>query len=179
MAIKKVSEIGSEVIRSKAVHVKDAISAKTQRVVRDLIDTMRNVGLVGKAAPQIGVGERIFVTEIRKVKTRKDVKVLDPLRVFINPMIISSSKKCVDGYEGCGSVALGNLFGVVKRPEVISVRAFNELGEEFIFETGGLLARIIQHEIDHLNGTCFIDKVTDTRKLLGRGEYLKMKKNSK
>lgn len=58
----------------------------------------------------------------------------------------------MDGYEGCGSVASGGLFGVVKRPETVTVRAVNEFGEMFELQTGGLLARIIKHEIDHLNG---------------------------
>lgn len=83
----------------------------------------------------------------------------------------------VDGYEGCGSVACGGLFGIVRRPEIVCVRAHNEQGETFELETGGLLARVIQHEIDHLDGICFIDKVSDTSTLLGRGEYIKQKKN--
>ncbi len=110
---------------------------------------------------------------------RRDVSLVDPLRVFINPKIIKVSKKLVGDYEGCGSIAAGGLFGIVKRPETVSVRAFNEMGEEFELETSGLLARIIQHEIDHLNGICFIDRVTDTKKLLGRNEYLKMRKAKK
>ena len=85
----------------------------------------------------------------------------------------------VDGYEGCGSVASGGLFGLVKRPETISIQASNENGEKFELETSGLLARIIQHEVDHLNGVCFIDKITDTKKLLGREEYIKFGKKKK
>lgn len=175
MAIKKISEIGSTIIRSKALVVKDFPLKKLQKLIVDMVDTMREVGLVGIAAPQIGVGSRVFLTEIRKTKHRADITQLDPLRVFINPDITRSSKKMVDGYEGCGSVALGGLFGIVKRHETISVRAYNEHGEEFELETSGLLARIIQHEMDHLNRICFIDKVTDTKKLLGREEYLKIR----
>ena len=128
------------------------------------------------AAPQIGVGKRIFVTEVRKTIIRKNISKLDPLRVFINPVITNFSKKLVGGYEGCGSVASGCLFGIVKRPERISVQAYNQDGEKFELETGGLLARIIQHEIDHLHGICFIDKITDTKELLGREEYIKLNK---
>ena len=178
MAIKKTSEIGSDVIRSRAKSVSLVASREVKKIIVDLTDTMRATNLVGMAAPQIGIGKRIFVTEIRKTPTRREASLLDPLRVFINPKITRTSKKLVDGYEGCGSVAQGGLFGIVKRPETISVRAHNEDGEEFELETGGLLARIIQHEIDHLNGVCFIDKVTDTRKLLGRNEYI-MTKNKK
>ena len=142
----------------------------------DLTDTMRHTNLIGMAAPQIGIGERIFVTEIRKTAIRKDISLIDPLRAFINPKITRFSKKCTDGYEGCGSVASGELFGIVKRPETISVRAYDENGEEFELETSGLHARIIQHEIDHLNGVCFLDKITSSKTLLGRQEYIKMRK---
>jgi peptide deformylase len=177
MAIKKISEIGSEVIRSKATELSLITPSKLKKLIGDLTDTMRSEGLVGIAAPQIGIGMRVFLTEVRKTKSRKNIKELDPLRVFINPEIISSSKKEIDGYEGCGSIAHGGLFGVVKRPEKVCVQAFNEHGEAFELETGGLLARIIQHEVDHLNGICFIDHVKNTKKLLGRDEYVKYKKS--
>ncbi len=176
MAIKKTSEIGSDVIRERAKEVERITSAKVKKVIADLTDTMRAVNLVGMAAPQIGVGSRIFVTEIRKTMLRKDISLVDSLKVFINPKITKVSKKLVGDYEGCGSVADGGLFGIVKRPETISVHAFNEHGEEFELETSGLLARIIQHEIDHLDGICFIDKVSDTKSLLGRSEYIKFRK---
>lgn len=177
MSIKKVSEIGSLVIRSRAKKVKKINSVLVRKIIFDLTDTMRHINLVGMAAPQIGVGERIFVTEIRKTMLRKDFSMLDPLRVFINPKITKVSKREVNGYEGCGSVAPDSgLFGVVKRPETISVQAFNEVGEKFELETSGLLARIIQHEIDHLNGICFIDRVADTKTLLGRDAYIALTK---
>lgn len=176
MAIKKTKEIGSAIIRSRSREVKDISSKRVRKIIVDLTDTMRYTDLIGMAAPQIGIGDRIFVTEIRKTLVRKDISILDPLRVFINPQITRTSKKCTDGYEGCGSVASGDLFGIVKRPETISVKAYDENGEEFELETSGLHARIIQHEIDHLNGVCFIDKITDPTKLLGREEYIKMKK---
>lgn len=175
MAIRKTSEIGSDIIRSRAKEVDKISSAKVKKIIGDLVDSMRHENLVGMAAPQIGIGNRIFVTEIRKTIFRKDISILDPLRVFINPKITKVSKRLVEGYEGCGSIASGGLFGIVKRSETVSVRAFNENGDEFELETSGLLARIIQHEVDHLNGICFIDKVTDTKKLLGRGEYIKLK----
>lgn len=176
MGIKKTSEIGSKVIRSCAKEIKNPSSPGVKKIISNLTDTMRHENLVGMAAPQIGIGSRIFISEVRKTILRKNISKLDPLRVFINPVITKSSKKLVDGYEGCGSVASGGLFGIVKRPETISVQAINENGEKFELETSGLLARIIQHEIDHLNGICFIDKITDTKKLLGREEYIKFGK---
>jgi peptide deformylase len=179
MAIKKTAEIGSEVIRSRAKEVDKINSSKVKKIIKDLTDSMRHENLVGMAAPQIGIRSRIFITEVRKTMFRKNISELDTLRVFVNPKITKTSKKLAVGYEGCGSVASGGLFGNVKRPETISVRAFNETGEEFELETSGLLARIIQHEMDHLNGICFIDKITDTKTLLGKQEYIKRGKKIK
>lgn len=176
MAIKKTVEIGNEIVRAKAKKVDAIATAKVQKIITDLVDTMRAGGLVGMAAPQIGVSARIFVTEIRRTKARKAVDHGETLKVFINPVITKASEKMLSDYEGCGSVAMGQLFGPVKRPETISVHAWDENGEEFELETSGLLARIIQHEYDHLEGICFIDKVTDTKKLLGMSEYRKLVK---
>lgn len=178
MAIRKISEIGSSAIRTKAKNLIRPTGPKVQKLIADLADTMRAVNLVGIAAPQIGVGSCVFLTEVRKTRLRKDVSTLDPLRVFINPKILKRSRKLVEGYEGCGSVALGHLFGPVRRSESVTVKALDERGTVFTLEASGLLARIIQHEMDHLNGICFVDHVKDTRKYLGQGEYIKMRKKN-
>jgi peptide deformylase len=141
-----------------------------------MTDTMRRENLVGIAAPQIGIGQRIFLSEIRKTLARKNVKKPDKLRVFINPVIISRSKKMANGYEGCGSVARGGIFGPVRRSASVTVRAEDAHGKKFTLKASGLLARVIQHEMDHLNGTVFIDLVKDTKTLLGRDEYVKKMK---
>jgi peptide deformylase len=176
MPIKKISEIGSKAIRSKAKKVLGMSSKQLHQLIRDLTDTMRHDNLVGIAAPQIGKSLRVFLSEIRKTTYRKNISKPDRLRVFINPVIVSKSKKIANGYEGCGSVAKGCIFGPVKRSSSISVQAEDVNGNKSVFKASGLLARIIQHEIDHLNGTVFIDLVTDTKDLLGREEYIKMKK---
>lgn len=177
MTVKKASEIGSSVIRSKAKAVKGIRSLKVKRAIKDLKDSMRKYGLVGMAAPQIGVSLRIFVTEIRKTQYRKTAE-LDSFRMFINPRIVSQSRKMADGYEGCGSVAIGGLFGPVKRPAGVTVEAFDGHGDKFRLKASKLLARVIQHEMDHLDGIVFIDRITDTKRLLGKGEYLNMVKKT-
>lgn len=145
-----------------------------KKIVTNLTDSMRHHELVGMAAPQIGVNLRIFVTEVRKTKTRIQ-KETDPLRVFINPKIVKFSKRVVAGYEGCGSVANAGLFGAVKRPAEVVVTAFDQEGKRFKLYGKGLLARIIQHETDHLNGIVFLDRVSDTKSLISREEYIKRK----
>lgn len=171
-----VVQLGNKVIRSKSKNVSSVNNPEVQMVIRDLISVMRERNLVGLAAPQIGIGKRIFVTEVRTTTYRKNIAQPDELRIFVNPKIRSHSRNIVTEYEGCGSVAEAMLFGLVKRFYMVEVEALNEMGEAFLFQTNGFLARIIQHEMDHLDGIVFIDKVTDTRKLLGREEYIYLRK---
>ena len=177
MAIKKTFQIGSKSIRSRARIVKNISSKKIQRIILDLVDTMRHQNLVAMAAPQIGECERVFVSEIRKTAIRKNLQQ-DKLRIFINPRIKNHSKYQTNEYEGCGSVGLANLFGPVKRFKTVVVNAVDGHGRPFELKTSGLLARIIQHEIDHLNGIVFLDKVKDTRNLLDREEFIKLRGES-
>ena len=149
MIIKSIKQVGNPIIRKKSMKVVSAKSPKIKKIIKDLTDTMRHSNLVGIAAPQIGQSLRIFVTEIKATKYRKPSE-LDKLRVFINPKIIWSSKKKVSGYEGCGSVASSGIFGKVSRSTKIIVSASDKNNNEFILNAKGLLARIIEHEYDHL-----------------------------
>ncbi len=177
MIIKKTTQVGNKVIRAKAkaVAVNQIASPEIKSIIRNLIDSMRHHNLVGMAAPQIGQGVRIFVTEIRKTKLRKvSPGGFDPLRVFVNPRIVSVSKAQNKGWEGCGSVACAGLFGQVRRPNSIVVQALDENGKPFVLKAKDLLARVIQHELDHLNGILFVDKA-DTKSYMSRDEYLEWK----
>lgn len=174
MAIIKAVQIGEPVIRKVAKKVQSPLAGQTRKVVKNLIDSMRSMGLVGMAAPQIGSGTRIFVVELRKTRARKELDT-SPLYVFINPKIISRSKKQAVGYEGCGSIAFGELFGPVKRAQAVAVEALDTHGKPFKLSARGMLARVIQHEQDHLDGIVFLDKVTDMRKLVSRNYFIKHK----
>lgn len=175
MIIKNIIQAGNPFLRKKAKIVKNINSSKVKKATKDLIDTMRGSDLIGISAPQIGQDFRIFVTELRKTINR-DIKDRDNLRIFINPKIIRISKKESMGHEGCGSVGSAQIFGSVKRPNKIIVEALNEKGEKFIINAKGLLARVIQHEFDHINGILFTDKVFDYKKLMSREEYKKLSK---
>jgi peptide deformylase len=171
MIIKHATQVGNPVIRAKSKRV--AVSSKRNKtIIKNLIDSMRYHGLVGMAAPQIGVNERIFVTEIRSTKFRKQGD-LDSVRVFINPKILDVSREKIFGYEGCGSVAASGLFANVKRPRSVIVEAFNEKGKKFTLRADGLLARIIQHEFDHLEGVVFLDRLSSMESIISRDEYLR------
>lgn len=178
MAVQKVIQIGHPALKEKNKTVKNFKSPKTQKLIKNLVDTMRKEELIGISAPQIGQNYQVFVTEPRKTKTRRDDQV-DELRVYINPKIIFFSKEQNIIYEGCGSVANGRLFGPVKRPSEITIEAFDEKGKKFQLNCDGILGRVIQHEQDHLQGIEFIEKIQDYRKLIDVEFYKRHIKNSK
>ncbi len=176
MIIKEATQVGNKIIRARSIPVLRPTSKATQEIIKNLIDSMRHHNLVGMAAPQIGKSVRIFVTEIRKTKLRKgqSVKNIDPLKVFINPRILATSKKETRGWEGCGSVVSANLFGMVKRSASVVVEALDKKGKKFQLKANNLLAKVVQHEMDHLNGIVFLDKA-DTKTYMSRNEYLKLR----
>ena len=175
MIIKSITQVGNPIIRKKSKKVTSVTSPQIKKIVKDLTDTMRGtgLGLIGIAAPQIGQNLRILATEISKTPYRKPNE-LDKLRVFINPKITFMSKKQVSGYEGCGSVASSGIFAKVPRAYQITVEALNEKNEHFTLEAKGLLARVIQHEFDHLEGMIFLDRVVDMKSVMSQEEYVLM-----
>ncbi len=176
MIIKLATQAGNVVIRTKSKNIANpsSPSPEIRKVVKDLTDSMRHHELVGMAAPQIGKNIRVYISEIRQTKLRKgqDVKNADKLRVYINPKITWRSKKLIEGWEGCGSVAHGALFGTVKRAQSVEVVAFDENGNKFKLKAENLLARVIQHEQDHIDGILFSDKA-DPKTFMSSNEYLK------
>ncbi len=171
MIKREIAQVGNKVIRQKACRVKFPLSKEDKKITKDLVDTMQSGVLVGLSAPQIGVSKQIFVTQPRTTKYRNEK--LSQLKVFINPKITRHSRKKKIGYEGCGSVAESNLFGEVNRSVNIDVEYYSEDGKKHKDAFDGFLARIIQHEIDHLNGIVFVDKLENTKTIMSGSEYKK------
>jgi len=171
MIVENIIQIGNPILRNKNQLIKNIKDKKVLETIENLVDTMRHFGMVGTAAPQIGTNLKIFVTEIRKTEYRKTNDV-DDLRIFINPRIVWKSQKEVIMYEGCASVSHSDLFGPVKRSEKIKIIALDEKGEKIKLKAGGLLARVIQHEYDHLIGIEFVEKICDLKKIMAKSEYL-------
>jgi peptide deformylase len=117
-----------------------------------MIETMRQSKGIGLAGPQVGLKKRIFVIHIEG----------DIPRVFINPSIVATSLETVKHEEGC--LSLPGIWADVVRPESVRVQAWNEKGRPFTLETGGILARAILHEYDHLEGTLFIDRLPELKR---------------
>jgi len=177
MAIRKVIQAGNSLLKAKNKLVSNYNSPKIQKLIKDLIVTNRKAGLIGIAASQIGKNYMVFVTHPRNTKSRKLGKT-DKLRIYINPKITYYSQKKNIIYEGCGSVADGAIFGPVLRPEEIEVQAINKKGQKFSLRADGILARVIQHEYDHLRGIEFIQKVSDYSKIVVQAHYRKYIRNS-
>ncbi len=177
MAVRKTIQIGDPRLKAENVVVKIFNDLKVKKVIEDLKDTMIKNDLIGMAAPQIGYNYKIFITQPRKTKARKLPKG-DKLRIYINPKIVKFSKEQNIIYEGCGSVLNGSLFGPVKRPQEITVEAYNEKGGRFQIRCDGILARVIQHENDHMVGIEFTERIIDYKKLVAREFYIKTVRNS-
>ena len=144
MAIRQIREMGDEVLTKKCKEVK-RITPRTLILIEDMLDTMYEACGVGLAAPQIGVLQRIVVIDVG-----------DGPIVLINPEILETSGEQT-GDEGCLSVP--GKAGCVTRPNYVKVRAFDAGMEEVIYEGEELLARAFCHEIDHLDGHLYVEKV--------------------
>jgi len=170
----KVIELGNPILRSKAkaISVAELKSKKFQKFINDLIHTCDVKNGVGIASPQVGVGHRVFIIWSRPNKRYKSAPVFGPIAV-INPKIISKSKQTRKGWEGCLSIpgirALGprytNIEVLYTTREGNKVR---EIHKDFI-------ARIFQHEYDHLNGRVFLD-IVNTKDIVTEAEYKKIVK---
>ena len=179
MAVRNILQIGDPRLKAKNYSISDFNSSKLKKVIKDLVETMHAGDLfIGLAAPQIGENYQIIVTELRETKART-ADQLYKLRIYINHKIVFYSKIKKVAYEGCGSVVDANLFGPVERPKEIMIEAFSPDGHKFRLRCDGLLARVIQHEYDHLSGIEFTEKIVDYKKLMNRDFYIKKIKNSK
>lgn len=164
MAIRKIATIGHPVLREVARKItkEELPSPKVQAVLDDLVETMRDAAGAGLAANQIYEPIRACAIEI-KDNPRYPYKPNYPLTVLVNPEITPTSDATFLNYEGCLSIP--NLRGEVRRFATIRVRAWDRSGAELDFEVKGLTAGTFQHEVDHLDGKIFLDRVEDTRSL--------------
>ncbi len=146
MAIRNIRKLGEDILRKKC-RVVDTIDDKIITLLDDMIDTMQNADGVGLAAPQVGILKRIAVIDIGE-------GVIE----LINPEIVKTEGKETN-VEGCLSVP--GKWGTVERPQKVTVRATGRDGKEYEITGEGLLARALCHEIDHLDGVVFVDKVEE------------------
>jgi peptide deformylase len=157
----KIAQIGHPVLRQRAREVTrdELLSDAMQRFLDDLVETMRDANGAGLAAIQVYQPVRIFAVEVND-NPRYPYKPNIPLTILVNPEIELDHTETFDNYEGCLSVP--NLRGLVPRATRGRMRAWDREGKPIDLEIKGLTAGTFQHEVDHLDGKLFVDRVKDT-----------------
>lgn len=160
MAIRKIAQIGHPVLRQTARHLtrEEFASPETQQFIDDLVETMHDADGAGLAATQVYEPIAICAIEVRN-NPRYPYKPNIPLTILVNPVLTPVDDEQFDNYEGCLSVP--NLRGLVKRNLHVRVQAWDRHGAAIDEVVHGLKAGTYQHEVDHLLGKIFVDRVTD------------------
>jgi peptide deformylase len=158
--------LGSETLKQKAVPVKH-IGPEYIKIAEELLNALHKGKGIGLAGPQVGLLERIFAVHVEK----------DEPRIFINPSIIETSQEMQKFEEGCLSIP--GIYADVVRPQKVKIQAWNEKGRPFTLEVSGLMARVVLHEFDHLEGILFIDRLSEQKRnrILAKFEKASMRKN--
>lgn len=163
---REIVKYGAKVLRRVAAPVA-AVDSEVAGLVEDLFDSLAEAEGVGLAAPQIGVSRRVIVVDVSAVEADK------PPLALINPVIVEASGEAV-AEEGCLSIP--ELYGDVSRYTEIEIDSTDVNGETYRFEAEGFYARVLQHEIDHLDGRLFIDYLPALKRSLMRGALKRIRK---
>lgn len=166
MAIRKIAQLGEPVLRLQArpLAVEELAATSTQRLIDDMIETMRDADGAGLAAPQVYESVQLVVIELSSPRRYPEVDRI-PLLTLANPVVTPlagqdaaqlADRDAITVYEGCLSVT--GLRGQVRRPRRVRVQALDRQGEPLDFIWEGFRAAVVQHEVDHLRGTLFLDR---------------------
>lgn len=159
-----VKKFPEDVLKKKALPVEMSDIAGMQRLIDDMIETMYDAHGIGLAAPQVGFSKRVIVIDVSTKEERH------PIIVLINPEIVEADG-FIDSEEGCLSIP--GFVSTIRRAEKVVVKGINRKGEPVKMEGTGLLSRAIQHEIDHLDGILFVDRMSLIKREFFRKKYLK------
>ncbi len=163
-----IAQLGHPVLRKIATRVEDIPSPESQQLIEHMMLAVAQAGGVGIAAPQIHHSKRMFIMCSKPNARYPDAPLMKPTAI-INPEVLYFSKETEKDWEGCLSVP--SMRGLVPRHKQIAVRYFNQQGKEQQKELTGFIARIFQHELDHLNGLTFIDQLTSSQDLISEVEW--------
>lgn len=172
MAKLKIARLGNPVLRRIAQPVDltelSDPDSDVQVLIDDMIETMRLDEGVGLAAPQVSQSLQVVTLECEESKRYPDGQGI-PLMALVNPVITRYSEETAMGWESC--LSLIDFRGLVRRFREVTVEAFNRQGEKTVIEATGFLAIVLQHEIDHLNGKVFLDRMEDLTQLAYMEEF--------
>ncbi len=171
MSLLKITRLGHPKIRqgTEPVSSEELHSQAIRRLIDDMVETMRDANGVGIAAPQVHVSKRIIAIEVSPENPRYPNHPAVPLMVLLNPMIMDHAETTEGGWEGCLSVP--DLRGVVPRWTRVRISGLDRRGLAVELDAEGFFARVIQHEVDHLNGKVFLDRLPDLKTLTHLREY--------
>jgi peptide deformylase len=170
MAIHEIVLLGDPVLRRPAADV-DVFDEALAALVHDMFETMYHAEGIGLAAPQIGISKRILVADVRARDESQPGRL-----ALVNPKIVRFGEDTERETEGC--LSMPGLEEVVERPWTVEVRAQNVDGKPVHFEVDGLLARCLQHEIDHLDGVLFLDRVSPLKRKMLLGKWKKLREEA-
>jgi peptide deformylase len=163
-----IAQLGNPILKQKAEKVENILSDECQQLINQMMDTVKAANGVGIAAPQIHQSLQIFIMCSKPNIRYPDAPLMEPTAV-INPEILNSSHEKIKDWEGCLSVP--SLRGLVPRHQQISVRYSDQKGNVHQKQLSGFIARIFQHEFDHLNGLTFIDQLESSNDLMSESEW--------
>ena len=171
MTAQKVIRMGHPTLRKVAdqVPVSDILTEEFTMLLQDLYDTMKTEGGIGIAAPQINISKQVTLIELPSDSERYGTLEQTPLMIIINPVITIIDQELQGFWEGCLSVP--GLRGFVERPRKVQIDYLNEKAEPKQIIVENFLATVFQHELDHLFGKIYIDRITDTTKLSYLAEF--------
>ena len=173
MSLLKIARLGHPAIRrsSRPVPIDEINSKDFQKLIDDMVETMRDADGVGIAAPQVHKPKQVIVIEVSKDNPRYPQQDTVPLTVIINPQIVIHGSETDEMWEGCLSVP--DLRGRVSRYTTLTLAGINRHGKSVQIEARGFFARVIQHEVDHLKGKVFLDRLANFSTLTHLREYQK------
>jgi peptide deformylase len=166
LAVIPIKIYGESVLREQSSVVKD-INGDLVNFLNDMKETMKVANGLGLAANQVGKRIRAFTIDL------SHFDVLAEPRIIVNPEIMETSGELITGEEGC--LSFPGLYQMIQRPNKITIKTLNLDGKEYYFEAEGLIARVVLHEIDHLNGVLFIDKLTSAQRTLIKSKLARIK----
>lgn len=179
MSLLKIARLGHPKIRqgTEPVSLEELHSQAIQRLIDDMVETMRDAHGVGIASPQVHVSRQLIVIEVSPENPRYPNQATVPLTVLLNPTIMDHAETTVEEWEGCLSVP--DLRGLVPRWTRVRISGLDRQGHAVELDADGFFARVIQHEVDHLNGKVFLDRLPDLKTLTHLCEYEEFQKRSR
>lgn len=179
MSALKVIKMGNPILRqiAKEMTIEEILSEETKKLIADLLDTMKAEGGIGIAAPQVGISKSICLIQIEESNPRYKEASNYPLTIIINPKITILDENLQGFWEGCLSVP--HLRGFVERPRKVQIDYLDENARPQSIVAEDFLATVYQHELDHLFGKIYVDRVKSLELLMYQDELIQLQESNK